>query len=199
MVTGAFVFGCDTQNELGLYSDVYDLHISFVLCVVAGIVAIGAGILRILVERKRRFSLHDNRTAQNQPSLMPVVCSGAPQIILVPLSQQSALNAQGFIGKAATPAVYPTIQGSGVNDNLATISSSLQPCRGSNPTSTPDSGVNHNPATVRASTSQPSPGSITPSIEEPSSTPSLPLCNQRIVSGAGSTEEIWKHLNLITS
>ena len=233
MLAGTIVFGCDTQYELELFDDIdeYDLHASFAMCVVAGIIAIVSGILRLLLERKQRFSLqlHQNRSTQNQPpSAVPVVfgSSGAPRIVLVPMSQQPIINSQGITGNTSALALYPTIQMSkqptlnsqsvtdktadlavypssnGANQNPTSRISLPRPCPGS-PTSTsvPNTdGANYITANFHSSTPEPNPVSDISNIEEsPSTTHSLPLCNQRMVSDSGSTEEIWKPLNLTNS
>ena len=231
MLAGAIVFGCDTQYELELFDDrdEYDLHESFAMCVAAGIIALVSGILRLLLERKQRFSLqlHQNRSTLNQPPSVPVVfgSAGAPQIVLVPMSQQSIINSQrvngnipglalnptapisqqptnssqGVRGNTADLAFYPTAHENSANQNQTSTNSLPQPCPGS-PTSTsvPDTdGANYITANFPSSTPEPSPGCDISNIEEsPSTTHSLPLCNQRMVSDSGSTEEIWKPLNL---
>ena len=163
MIAGTIVYGCITQKEIGQYSQMYDLDACFALCVVAGVVAITTGILRILIERKRKFSRHGTnvRMVKNQKQSTPAVYSNTTtsKIALVPKSQQGTLTSQDFNSETTTSTAHLKLPNTCENDNQATVS-----------------------------TPQPNPESIASDTEEPSSTHSLSLGNER----NEPTEEIWE-------
>ena len=224
-LTGAVAFEYDAQDEVERFTDFYEynLHSSFFMCIAGGIIAMVAGILRGLLERNQQ-TLRHGRWTHNQASLVPAVFgnSDVPQIVLVPMAQQPINVDQGTTGITALPALYPNVPmsqfqqlyhgGTGLarsttaepvprphgSDHSQTSGSSLpQPCPGS-PTSTtiPGSDDGNIVENETALSTEPSPGPHNRDIEEPSSSRSMPLCNQRMVSDPSSMEEIRKPLSL---
>ena len=101
MVAGNAVYGLITQEELGEYSDHFGLDASFAICVIAGAIGIATGILRILIERKRKFSRYGARMAKRQQSIRRNVFgnTSATNIALVLLSQQAEIDRQRSLPK----------------------------------------------------------------------------------------------------
>ena len=101
MVAGTFVYWWITQEEMGEYSDHFGLDASFAICVIAGASSLATGFLRILIERKRKFSRYGSRMAKRQQSIRRTVCgnTSATNIALVLLSQQAEIDRQRSLPK----------------------------------------------------------------------------------------------------
>ena len=101
MVAGTVVYGWITQEEMREYSDHFGLDASFAICVIAGAVGIATGLLRILIERKRKFSRYSSRMAKRQQSIRRNVFgnTSATNIALVLLSQQAEIDRQRSLPK----------------------------------------------------------------------------------------------------
>ena len=96
MLAGTMVYGWITQKEMEESSALFGLDVSFAMCVFSGALAITTGILRILVEKKRKFSRYGTRMAKHQKRVQRNVFgnASATNIALVLLSQQAEMDRQ---------------------------------------------------------------------------------------------------------
>ena len=112
MVAGTVVYWWITLEEMGENSDQFGLDASFAICVIAGAVGMATGLLRILIERKRKFIRYGSRMAKRQQSIRQNVFGNtcATNISLVLLSQQAEIDR-----KRSLPKIPPGTKGSHID------------------------------------------------------------------------------------